>query len=35
QRMLRSWYEFGAGPGQHAEPAGATPPSIPKGNTYA
>ncbi|HST46658.1 UbiA family prenyltransferase [Jatrophihabitans sp.] len=34
QRMLRSWYEFGAGR-PHPEPAGATPPSVPKGNSYA
>jgi len=37
QRMLRSWYEFGAGTGssEDPEPAGAVPPSIPKGSSYA
>jgi 4-hydroxybenzoate polyprenyltransferase/geranylgeranylglycerol-phosphate geranylgeranyltransferase len=34
QRMLRSWYEFGAGR-QHPEPADTPPPSIPKGSSYA
>ena len=34
QRMLRSWYEFGADR-QHSEPADSTPSSIPKGSSYA
>ncbi|MDQ1720274.1 MAG: geranylgeranylglycerol-phosphate geranylgeranyltransferase [Pseudonocardiales bacterium] len=38
QRTLRTWYEFGAGPGTASidhPPTRTAPPSVPKGNTYA
>ncbi len=35
QRTLRTWYEFGAGPAADSPPAGAEPPSVPKGSSYA